>query len=951
MTPITISTTHLFRRIIPFYFIVLCCFTTQAQNKAKPNKEPVLKTLRGMKSQDSAAMLAKRLIDSARKNNNQPFEARVLLAQSYQAYGIGNEHDALTFGREATKLASPGDSLTYEKSPIMVAYMLSREAQTVEALNVAFKILKECDSRGWKGLSIDCRACIADIYRSIDNPKQALPYAEQASKDALSLKDTAAYIFALSNISNILSERSMSSPANLAKATRLMEQVLDKKYAHFLSDFSIARYQGNLGRLYLMTNQDKKAEDMLMQALATSRKGDFKTLEKHNLNELMTMYVDHKEFKKAAQYGEMAVSIQPEAQSNISIQKNIYNHLTDAYQGIGDYKNAFKYNYLYRRLNDSINALDKLRDAAELDKKYQADKRLLIAAGQTKLVEVQRNFLIALALVIIAISVLGYRWFILKKKKEAALLAEEHSQLEKLDAMKTRFFANISHELRTPLTLIMGPANQLMSFNNYEHEQRGMLQTISNNSKKLLTIVNELLDLGKLEAGKLTVTLKAVALSSFIKTLFQAFTSAAEYKEINYRLLNSVSPTLFALLDQEKFEKIANNLISNAVKFTPYAGIITVTAAIKLDMIEFSVANTGMGIQPNDLPHIFDRYYQGKRDDAPLEGGTGIGLAIVREFTELMGGRISVDSNWGKGAFFKVTIPLKIAEEQVVETDTANPVFFTPARYDGAGTAEQLVMLVEDHHEMAAYIADILRPSYRLITANNGREALKKLQELPATPNLIISDVMMPEMDGFTLLETLKQNPAYYRIPVIMLTALADTRHKLKALHIGVDDYLTKPFLSSELLARTANLINNAAARSGLPLPDDDELTPVTNGQQVEQPAENFNQALSPADLSWLEELEAQVRKHTGKTDLTLAALSYEMAISERQLFRRIKSITGLTPNKYIRAIRLQIAREAIESGRYRTIAEVSYAAGFETPAYFGKLFKEHYGRDVNELL
>lgn len=950
MTPITIYATHLFRRIIPSCFIILSSFAAQAQSKSKPNKEPVLKILKGMKSQDSAAMLAKRLIDSARKNNNKPFEARVLLAQAYQAYGIGNEHDALTFGREATKLATPADSVTYEKAPIMVAYMLSREAKTVEALNVAFKILKECDSRRWKALSIDCRACIADIYRSIDNPKQALPYAEQASKDALSIKDTASYIFALSNISNILSERRMSSPANLAKATLLMEQVLDKKYAHFLSDFSIARYQGNLGRLYLMTNLDKKAEDILMQSLEISRKGDFKTLEKHNLNELMTMYVDHREFKKAAQYGEMAVAIQPEAQSNLTIQKNIYNHLTDAYKGIGDYKNAFKYNYLYQRLNDSINALDKIRDAAELDKKYQADKRLLIAANQTKLVEVQRNFLIALALVIFLSSAISYRWFVLKKRREAALLAEEHSRLEKLDAMKTRFFANISHELRTPLTLIMGPAAQLMAFNNYEDEQRSMLHAITRNSKKLLNIVNELLDLGKLEAGKLTVNAKPIALASLIKMLYQGFASAAEYKEIDYRLINSVDSMLFVSLDREKFEKIANNLIGNAIKFTPHAGTITIAATIKLDTIEFSVANTGTGILPDDLPHIFDRYYQGKRDTAPLEGGTGIGLAIAREFTELMGGRITVQNNWGSGVLFKVDIPLEITDEPAIAM-TVDENAFKVAWNDLASTSEQLILLVEDHHEMAGYIADILRPLYRLVTAINGREALKKLQELPATPSLIISDVMMPEMDGFTLLETLKQSPDYCNIPVIMLTALVDTRHKLKALHTGVDDYLTKPFLSSELLARAANLINNAAARSGITSSDDDEVISFTNGQQAEQPAENPNPVLSPADLSWLEELETLVRKYTGKTDLTLAALSYELAISERQLFRRIKSITGLTPNKYIRAIRLQIAREAIESGKYRTIAEVSYTAGFDTPAYFSKLFKEHYGRDVNELL
>ncbi|MEO3405077.1 ATP-binding protein [Mucilaginibacter sp. CAU 1740] len=901
-----------------------------------------------MKSQDSAAMLAKKLIDSARKNNDVAFEARVLLAQSYQAYGIGNEHDALTFGREATKLATPVDSLTYEKSPIMVAYMLSREAKTVEALNIAFKILKECDSRGWKGLSIDCRACIADIYRSIDNPKQALPYAEQAAKDADALKDTAAYVFALSNVSNILSERSMSTPVNLKRATELMEQVLDQKYRHYLSDYSVARYQGNLGRLYIMTDQDAKAEDILNQSLVIARKGDFKTLEKHNLNELMTMYVDHNQFKKAIQYGEQAVAIQPEAQSNITIQKNIYNHLTDAYEGLGDYKNALKYNNLYRRLNDSINALDKVRDADELDKKYRADKRVLIADNQTKLVEVQRDFLIALAVIIIIASIVAYRWFTIKKRREAQLLAEQHFQLEKLDALKSRFFANISHELRTPLTLIMGPADQLLAINNQDGEQRNMLLNISRNSKKLLNIVNELLDLGKLESGNIALRLKPVALSSFIKTLYQAFASAAEYKEINYRLLNSIEPTLFASLDQEKFEKIVNNLIGNALKFTPYAGIITVTAIAKANLIELSVANTGKGIHPDDMPNIFDRYYQGKAEETPLEGGTGIGLALAREFTELMGGHIIVDNNWGKGAIFKISIPLIIAQAQEAENmDTwqvpAPSIIDIPLNENAP-----LVMLVEDHHEMAVYIAGILKPHYNIVIANNGREALKKFNELQALPSLVVSDVMMPEMDGFTLLEILKQSQVYCNIPVIMLTALADQRHKLKALHTGVDDYLTKPFLSTELLARVANLIGNALGRAKIDKAEEEEVNTI-DVEITETPEPEINP--SPADMAWLSELEAVVRKHTGKTDLNLAGLGYELNISERQLFRRIKTITGLTPNKYIRAIRLQIAREAIESGKYRTIAEVSYAAGFDTPSYFSKLFKEQYGRDVNDLL
>jgi YesN/AraC family two-component response regulator len=252
---------------------------------------------------------------------------------------------------------------------------------------------------------------------------------------------------------------------------------------------------------------------------------------------------------------------------------------------------------------------------------------------------------------------------------------------------------------------------------------------------------------------------------------------------------------------------------------------------------------------------------------------------------------------------------------------------------------------------MVAYIASVLQPYYQIIITANGIEALAQLQALTELPQLIISDVMMPAMDGFTLLDKLKAHETFCRIPVIMLTALADTRNMLKALHTGVDDYMTKPFISSELIARAGNLINNALERTRMAEQDLLELqqaAPTVDGNDTD---ELITINPSPADMLWLQEVEMLVRKYTGRKDLNLAILSYDMAISERQLFRRIKSITGLTPNKYIRNIRLQIAREAIESGKYRTITEIAYAAGFETPAYFSKLFKEHYGRDVNDLL
>lgn len=905
----------------------------------------VLKALKNIKDADSAMVYADKLAVDAHKNSDKPLEARIRYQQSKIIYRTGDIVKAEDYARQALKLATPADSNTYANSSTMIAYMLSQQGKDVEALKVAFKILRETDVHGWKKLNIYSLACIADLYRNIKNIPKALIYAQQAAEGAKTLNDTAQYIFTISTLSNLYSDQSIRNKASVQKAVEYMNIILSPAYIDKLTPFDKSRYLSNLGRLYVIQN-NPKAREVLEQSMAISRPEKFAKLERAALIELITLFINNKNYTDAITYGEKALTVNAES-STISAQRDLFQKLSWAYEATGNYKQAFTYLEKQKAMSDSLMAVDKAKDADELDKKYQNDKRLILASTQTKLVRQQRNFIVILAALLLAGLIATYRWLTYKRKREALLSAQEHQQLEKLDAIKTRFFANISHELRTPITLIMGPADQLLN-KQYEDEEQAhsYLLTIKRNSKKLLNIVNELLDLGKLEAGKLVIRLKPVLLGRAVRVIYQAFSSAAEFKQINYQLTCNIDEQLYAKLDQERFEKICNNLIGNAIKFTPHGGNITVTAAAGLQHITFTVANTGSGIHPDDLPHIFERYYQGyKHNQSSLESGTGIGLAIAREFAGLMGGSLSVANNWGHGTSFTVTLPL-------IESQKPEDVFDqeTTASVNNRKAHTKLVMIVEDNREMADYISSTLQPAHELITASNGVEALALLRNNNRLPSLIISDVMMPEMDGFTLLETLKQDAVLCTIPVIMLTALADNQHKLKALNIGVDDYLTKPFLNNELVARVTNLINNAEARQQAPKTYDEEIT-VNDADTAAEVITEEPQPVSPADLVWLTELEALVRKHTGKTDLNLAMLSLAMAISERQLFRRIKNITGLTPNKYIRVIRLQIAREAIESGKYRTIAEVSYVAGFETPAYFSKLFKEHYGRDVNHLL
>nr|WP_228084998.1 ATP-binding protein [Mucilaginibacter sp. JRF] len=690
-----------------------------------------------------------------------------------------------------------------------------------------------------------------------------------------------------------------------------------------------------------MQKRYDRASKVLLQAIDLSHRENFPTIEKHALNELATLRNDQGRYRESIDLSNRALAIQSDAQTSRMMQRNIYNRLSDAYEGLKDYKQAFKYYKLYRNLSDTITNLGLTNASAELNEKYKLDKRLLVEEAKSKMATQQRNFSIIIAVIIVIGLIIAYRWYYYKRQRETMMLGKEHQQLARLDAMKTSFFANISHELRTPLTLIMGPLDVLVSQEILSEEKRKVhLDTVWRNSKKLLGMVNELLDLGKIEAGNLPVRLQKIQLLPFVRMLYQGFSAAAEHRQIRYSIICNIDDKLIVEVDREKLEKVINNLISNAVKFTPAQGAIYINAKEKAGNFEFTVANTGTGIHPDDLGHIFDRYYQGGKGTA--EGGTGIGLAISREFTELLGGSIEIENDWGRGVVFRINLPLTILDETpLLPEEEANTT-----QQDVLATLNAIytVMVVEDHAEMAYYITSILKPIYHVVTVNNGAEALEKLEAMPQPPDLIVSDVMMPVMDGFELLERLKKHSTYYRIPVVMLTALADASNKLKALNIGVDDYITKPFLSPELLARVANLLSNVLSR--------EIAVAVVSGDEPDEDEDEADEVTSsPADLAWLAELEALIRRHVGKTDLNIAMLSYELSISERQLNRRIKAITGLTPNKYIRAIRLQIAREAIESGKYRTVAEISYVAGFDTPAYFSKLFKAHYGRDVNELL
>lgn len=544
-------------------------------------------------------------------------------------------------------------------------------------------------------------------------------------------------------------------------------------------------------------------------------------------------------------------------------------------------------------------------------------------------------------------------------------IEQQADKLRQLDQMKSRFFANISHELRTPLTLIASPLQRLAR-QETDTEKKQFLYFAAKNSQRLLRLVNEILDLTKLEAAKLTVEKEKVQVAYFVRRVLAEFDSFAAHKGVHLALHTDLTKDTTAVFDLKKVETILYNFMANALKFTPAGGRV----ALRLEQNEtgllFEVADTGRGIAPEDLSYIFDRFYQSKISK-PAEGGTGIGLALCKELATLMEGSIGVRSEEGKGATFVFWLPCELGKAEAIapadiddlplslptsmaaqeEAALVRAYGYAPASLSlpasMAAQEEGLphLLLVEDNEDLQRYIAVILQADYHLTIANNGKIAADFLhncdvQDLPA---LIVSDIMMPEMDGFQLLQHLKSTPKYQHIPVVMLTARAGQEDKLAALRIGVDDYLTKPFAEEELRARIQNLIQRAELRTQL-----QAIALETNDSAETDPGTMSAEANDLPGAEWLAPLERYILEHLTDATFSVASTAEAFGMSRFKFTRAVSLAVGMTALDYIQEIRLHEARRILETTPAPPVKEVAAAVGFANPKLFSRKFQQRFG-------
>lgn len=535
---------------------------------------------------------------------------------------------------------------------------------------------------------------------------------------------------------------------------------------------------------------------------------------------------------------------------------------------------------------------------------------------------------------------------VIKQKQE---IEKKNVQIMEMDQMKTRFFTNISHEFRTPLTLILGPLEDMLTKKELTEKNRINMERMHRSASRMLALTNQLLDLSKIDSGSMKLELIESDLNRFLMIIFNTFNPLAERNNIRFKF-RIPGDEFRTYYDQDKIEKIVYNLLSNAFKFTPVGGIIESSIKIYQDhhpnVIEISVKDSGPGIPVEMAEKIFDRFYQLEGSYRMDLGGTGIGLSLARELVKMLHGEIFLNSKPGQGSEFTVTIPIgfeHLQQEEYIlrEWNDINESFVTMHAvmpYDSPGYEDQTInvgetserpqiLIVDDSADLRGHIIQNMEDRFLLYEAGDGKEGLNKAVEM--VPDLIITDLVMPEMDGLEMCEKLKTDQRTSHIPVIMLTSRTSVENRIEGFEKGADDYINKPFNIQELVVRIKNLI-----------------------EQRKMLRERFSRdiRLQPKDISVTSEDEkflsktiAIIEEHINNFDFDVSKLTDKMALSRVQLFRKLKALTDQSPSEFIRTIRLKRAAQLLDKG-FGNIAEVTYQVGFNNLSYFAKCFRELFG-------
>ena len=632
------------------------------------------------------------------------------------------------------------------------------------------------------------------------------------------------------------------------------------------------------------------------------------------------------------------------------IYATLYVGWSKYYAGVGEVALTHAYIDSLSAIKDSLFSKEKAAILIESEARLETREKEAQLVAQSLELEQATNTRRSI-LWIASFAIVGLLSFIfwyrnhqkLKSRADALELSfqrNEAARLLELDEMKSNFFTNISHEFRTPLTLILGPLDQMRKgifkgdFNKY-------YEMMYRNGSRLYELINQLLDLGKLEHNKLKLTLEAADVYRVLRHIAGAFESWADRKNIALDVSIPTQP-LWVQFDRDKLEKIFTNLISNALKYTQEYGHVNIDVTSTQDgnkeVLKIKVSDDGMGMGKDIQDQIFERFYQ--HTDLSDASGSGIGLALTKELVTLHGGVIEVESEEGLGSTFTVRLPLSKTPADYIlnvpeKENTRVP--FVPVSHAQLPIMvnQQLdtILIVEDNNDVRTYVKDHLQTQFNVVEAQNGKEGMDLALDL--IPDLILSDVMMPVKDGIEMLTQLKNDQRTSHIPIIMLTAKSTIENKVEGLREGADDYLTKPFHSDELIARIENLISQ---RKSLREKFKQEFYFGPTSVEVSSEQEQF-----------LHQVKEIIERNIANENYGVEALAKDVGFSRSQLNRKLKALVDKSPNELIRGFRLQRAKALLEQ-KAGTVSEIAYQVGFGNLSYFARCFKKEFGKSPSDI-
>jgi len=904
----------------------------------------------------SLFLVGELLMRSANRNEALPyFEEGIQIAHSsgFRKFSADGHYYLSRYHESASEY---GDALYHIREALAIFEELGLEPNMANSYNSMGRIYQELGdfstslSNLFEGLRINERlgrktgmaisyTIIGNTYLNTGNYAEAIRYFHEAFSMDEEMEDKTGIMISKLNLGAAY-QRNEDYDTAMKFHMEALELARELSYPE-----DEAIILGNIGSSYRKLGFPEDGLSNMLEALEIMRETDYNSAA--TLNNITEAYLDLNNYEQALEFSLLAEQMGKE-RNDLSRLRYTYRNMSEAYEGLGNFELANKALKLYISTKDSLFTTEREKQINQLQILYETEKRdqmISMLTLEAETATFRRNTYLFSGILVSLILLLLYGGQRYKTRKNGQLLEKS----EEVAQMKSNFFSNISHEFRTPLTLISGPIEKIKSgINDPEIERE--LTIMQKNSDRLLSLVNQLLDLSRLESGSLSLGVEKADLNALVKGVTMSFQSLADMRDITLKTESNFE-SREAWIDRSKMETILINLIGNAIKFSKDSGEVSVmiSSLVKKDGLRWcriAISDNGEGIPEGDLEHIFDRFYRGSETEYSGTVGSGIGLALTRELVILHRGEIKVQSSVDSGTEFIVELPVsdqhyseaeKISESHAENVgiqsipDTVEDIYVESDQE--AEPASPLLLLIEDNADVMNYLRDILKKSYRIITAADGEAGVETaLQEIP---DLVISDVMMPKMNGYKVAEILKQDEKTSHIPLILLTAKASHEDKIEGLKIHADDYITKPFRPDELLLRVNNLIISRK-----------KIREKYNRKIEIKPEELSADSMEEA---FLKKVVDSIKKHLINEEFSVDMLAREVGMSRSQLHRKLVALTDLSATEFIRTYRLNLAKEMIEKNT-GTISEIAYETGFNSPSYFSKAFKEKFGVSPSEF-